>query len=129
MKRIVIVSAFLPAIGCAFYLGGCAITQPVALIGQHGEILRGTHTLSPGVGVTGGGIRMTNGKTTCSGSYELPRDIKNEDTVIFPLICSDGRTGIATASVGVPGGSGGGKVRFSDGTEGDFIIGDGARQI
>jgi len=44
MKRIVIVSAFLPAIGCAFVLGGCAITQPVALIGQHGEILRGTNT-------------------------------------------------------------------------------------
>ncbi|MGB6175387.1 MAG: hypothetical protein WBF43_03365 [Methylocella sp.] len=128
MKRSVAVSACLPAIGCAFFLGGCAISQPqpVALIGQHGEILRGTNTWSPGFG---GGIRMTNGKTTCSGSWEFPRDVKNEGTVIFPLICSDGRTGIATASFGVLGRSGGGKVRFSDGTEADFIIGEGARGI
>jgi hypothetical protein len=48
--------------------------------------------------------------------------------VIFPITCS-GRAAIATVSFGVLGGSGDGKVRFSDGTEADFIIGEGAHGI
>jgi hypothetical protein len=127
MKRVVIISACLPAIGCASFLGGCAHTVPVALIGQHGEILRGTDTLSPPDGAS---IRMTNGKTTCSGSYNPWGGGEHEDTRIFPIACSDGRTGIATLIMTGPEvGGGGGKVRFSDGTEADFIIGEGARRI
>ncbi|MGH6851231.1 MAG: hypothetical protein ACREDD_12430 [Methylocella sp.] len=116
MKRIVIVPTFLPAMACAFCLGGCAAgSVPLALIGQHGEILRGTRTVSLG----GVSISVTNGKTTCSGSYGASGST-------FPILCSDGRTGIARFSDPE---SNGGKVRFSDGTEGDFIFGDGARQI
>jgi hypothetical protein len=88
------------------------LRAPVALIGQHGEIYRGTYTPD------GGGMRMTNGKTTCS----------NQTGEINVLRCSDGRTGIATLNFATAD-SGGGKVRFSDGTEGDFIIGAGASRI
>jgi hypothetical protein len=49
----------------------------------------------------------------------------NNETQTFPIVCSDGRTGIGT----LRGDRAGGKVRFSDGTEGGFIIGAGASQI
>ncbi|MGB6175386.1 MAG: hypothetical protein WBF43_03360 [Methylocella sp.] len=120
MKRIVIVSAFLPAIGCAFLLGGCA-PLPLALIDQHGEIYRGTITPAAGFGGSNWRISMSNGKTTCS----------NDQTHDDVLRCSDGRTGIVTYTYcGKDNGiCGGGKVRFSDGTEGDFTIGGAANQI
>jgi hypothetical protein len=66
MKRFGVFSAILSATGCALFLGGCAGTTPAALISQYGEILRGTVTYSPGNEV----VSLTNGKTTCSGSFE-----------------------------------------------------------
>jgi hypothetical protein len=116
MKRSVIVSAFLPTMACAFCLGGC--TYPLALIGQHGEIYRGTFTNSLG---SDRGISMSNGKTTCS----------NQAGDINVLHCSDGRTGIVTyTDCGKDNGiCGGGRVRFSDGTEADFTLGGAASRI
>jgi len=67
---------------------------------------------------------MTNGKTTCSGSY-FPWVGEEQQSWTFPISCSDGRTGIGT----LRGDRAGGKVRFSDGTEGDFIVGAGASRI
>ncbi len=97
---------------CALCLGGCA--HPLAVITQHGEIFRGT--FMPFQGIT-----MSNEKTTCAS---VPGDI----TV---LRCSDGRTGIVTYNYCGEHGQmcGGGKVRFSDGTEGDFTTGGAAGQI
>jgi len=119
MKRIIAISATT----CAFCFGGCAtaVTVPVAVISQHGEIMRGTNTSA----LSGGSFSVTNGKITCSGSYNAVTDSK---TLTIPILCTDGRTGIATA-VRDTQFSGGGKVRFSDGSEGNFIYGDAASRI
>jgi hypothetical protein len=102
-------------------LSGCATTIPVAVIGQHGEILRGTNTFS----IEGGSFSVTDGRLTCSGSYNALIESK---TLTIPVICSDGRTGIATATRDTRM-SGGGKIRLSDGMEADFIFGEAARRI
>lgn len=120
MKRIVIIRALLPAIACGFCLSGCARTNPLALIGQHGDIYRGTFTEDL-IGERRSSISMSNGKTTCA----------NQTGDISVLRCSDGRTGIVTYTRCGKDGSicGGGRVRFSDGTEGDFTFGGAASQI
>jgi len=102
---------------CAFCLGGCA--QPLALIGQHGEIYRGTFTV--GLLNSSNSISMTNGKTTCS----------SQAGDINVLRCSDGRTGIVTYTYCGHDNHicSRGRVRFSDGTEGDFTIGGAASRI
>ncbi len=102
-------------------LSGCARTVPVAVIGQRGEILRGENKVS----LTEGSFSVTNGKLTCSGSYD---PLNHSRTITATLLCSDGRTGIAIATRDSPV-SGGGKVTLSDGEEGTFIFGDVARKI
>ena len=46
---------------------GCSGTVPVAVIGQHGEAMRGTYT----VRLSGGRFSVTNGKVTCTGSCNV----------------------------------------------------------
>ncbi len=89
----------------------------MAVITQRGEIFRGTETYNgPGTET----ISMSNGKTTCS----------SDPGGINVFHCSDGRTGIVTfTNCTDKGGCSSGRVRFSDGTEGDFIIGEAARRI
>lgn len=111
----------LVATGAATLLVGCSMTIPVAVIGQHGEIMRGTNT----VGLTEGSFSVTDGKVTCSGSYSA---LNESQTITMPVVCTDGRRGIVTATRDLPM-SGGGKVRLSDGTEADFIFGEAARRI
>ncbi len=111
----------LVATGAATLLVGCSMTIPVAVIGQHGEIMRGTNT----VGLTEGSFSVTDGKVTCSGSYSA---LNESQTITMPVVCTDGRRGIVTATRDSPM-SGGGKVRLSDGTEADFIFGEAARRI
>jgi hypothetical protein len=102
-------------------INGCAMTVPVAVIGQRGEILRGENNVS----LTEGSFSVTNGKLTCSGSYN---PLNQSSTITVTLLCSDGRTGIAIATRDSPV-SGGGKVTLSDGEEGTFIFGDAASKI
>ncbi|HEY8006214.1 MAG TPA: hypothetical protein VIE66_05305 [Methylocella sp.] len=116
-----VVPASLQAVGFAFFfLGGCAVfrTEPLALISQHGEILRGTDTFTP----SGEQLSMTNGKTTCSGATNDPL-LQRHGTQTLSIVCSDGRTGIATLR------RDGGDVRFSDGTAANYIIGEAANRI
>jgi len=108
-------------VSLAALVAGCSATIPVAVIGQHGEIMRGTNT----VGLSEGSFSVTDGKVTCSGSYNALNDSR---TITIPVLCSDGRRGIVTATRDGPM-SGGGKVRLSDGTEADFIFGEAARRI
>ena len=89
------------------------------MIGQHGEIMRGTATAS----LDGGSFQVTNGKLTCSGSYN---SFTNSVTISMPVYCSDGRKGLVTATREAGGTSGSGRVRLSDGTESDFIFGPAA---
>jgi hypothetical protein len=100
-------------------LSACAITQPVAVIDQKGHIMRGTATAS----LTGGSFQVTNGKDTCAGSYD---SLDESTTISMPVLCSDGRKGIVTATRDNSGQSGSGRVRMSDGTEADFIFGPAA---
>ena len=111
----------LVSIAAATLLVGCSTTIPVAVIGQHGEIMRGTNT----VGISGGSFSVTDGKVTCAGSYNALND---SPTITMPVVCTDGRRGIVTATRDSAM-SGGGKVRLSDGTEADFIFGEAARRI
>lgn len=47
------------------FLSGCAMTIPVAAIGEDGRVLTGVNNVS----VAEGGFRVSDGKLTCSGSY------------------------------------------------------------
>jgi hypothetical protein len=99
----------------------CSITVPVAVIGQHGEIMRGTNTAS----VFSATFTVTDGKITCSGSYN---PLNESRTITTTVTCTDGRTGIVTA-VRDSATSGGGTVTLSDGTSGRFIFGEAANRI
>jgi hypothetical protein len=117
-----LIATFVAAMGAAALLVGCSTTVPVAVIGQHGEIMRGTSTASL---FSGGSFSVTDGKVTCSGSYNA---LNESQTITMPVLCTDGRRGIITATRDSAV-SGGGKVRLSDGTEADFIFGEAAQRI
>ena len=115
MRRAVLFTGFVLA------LGGCAGSVPVAVLTSRGGTLRGT--------VARAGLRtafeVSNGRLSCSGIYPLVGDAK---VVTVTLRCNDGRTGIALVTH-QDAFNGGGTVRFSDGTEGSFVFGDGATTI
>jgi hypothetical protein len=102
------------------FLAGCTVTEPVAIITKNGQILRGTATAS----LSGGSFIVTDGPLSCSGTYD---SMTGSTTISMKVLCSDGRTGLAmvTRDKGLQSGSG--RVRLSDGTEADFVIGSGAR--
>jgi hypothetical protein len=100
----------------------CSITVPVVLIASGGTILRGTATAS----LSGGSFTVTDGVLTCAGSY----DPLNADTTIsMPTFCSDGRKGIVIATRDRSGQNGHGRIRLNDGSEGDFIFGEAAKNF
>lgn len=102
---------------CCVLLAGCAVTVPVAVIAPKGQILRGTATAA----MTGSGtFSVTDGNLSCAGSYN---SFDASPTISMPVQCNDGRKGIITATRNGDGLSGAGRVRLSDGTEGDFIFG------
>jgi len=105
----------------SFLILGCSMTIPVAVIGQHGEIMRGTNTVS----LSSATFTVTDGKVTCSGSYN---PLNESRTITTTVTCTDGRTGIVTATRDSPT-TGGGTVMMSDGTSGRFIFGDAANRI
>jgi hypothetical protein len=102
----------------------CAVTEPVAVVskGVPGGIMRGTATAS----VTGGSFNISNGKLTCSGSYDA---YELSITISMPVLCNDGRKGIVTATRNRSGRGGGGHFTLTDGTTGDFIFGAAAEQL
>ena len=100
---------------------GCSTTSPVAVIDQHGSILRGTSTAA----ISGGSFEVSGGGVRCAGNYNA---FDTSPTITTTALCSDGRRGIVTVNRNKSGG-GSGRVRFSDGTEADFLFGDAARNI
>jgi hypothetical protein len=99
-------------------LSGCATTVPVAVIGEDGRILTGSNTAS----MTAGTFSVTDGKLTCSGSYD---PWQQSATISMPVLCSDGRKGIIRA-VRDTATSGSGTVRLDDGYKADFLFGKAA---
>ena len=104
----------------AFLLAACEVTQPVAVIGDKGEIFKGTATASM---AEGGRFSASNGSITCGGSYNLN---PGSQTTSFPVICSDGRKGIGTATRDASGVTGSGTIRMNDGSAWTFVFGPSA---
>lgn len=100
----------------AFLLSGCSITWPVAVITDKGQTLKGSATAS----ITGGSFQATDGKLTCSGSYD---SMSTSTTITMPVLCSDGRKGIVMATRDAGGNSGSGRIRMEDGSSADFVFG------
>jgi len=99
-------------LGCA----ACSITEPVVVIGQNGQMLRGATTAA----LSGGSFTVTDGKLTCGGSYN---SWDMSLTISMPVTCSDGRQGIVIATRDSSGTSGSGNVRLSDGSSSTFLFG------
>jgi hypothetical protein len=102
-------------------LSGCATTFPGAVIAPNGQILRGENFVT----FSAGTFSVTDGRLTCAGSYN---PLSQSQTITVAVRCSDGRTGIATATRDTAT-SGGGKVTFSDSLEWTFVFGEAARKI
>lgn len=103
-------------------LAACAteITQPVAVIGDRGEIYKGSVKASIS---EGGSFFASNGRNTCSGSYDA---LTPSLTVSFPVVCSDGRKGLGTATRDAGGVTGSGTIRMTDGSNWTFVFGPAA---
>lgn len=108
----------------ALALGGCAITEPVAVVskGIPGGIMRGTTTAA----VSGGSFSVSNRSLTCGGDYNA---LDTSPTISIPVLCSDGRKGIIIATRDNNGMSGGGHFTLNDGTTGDFMFGAAAGKL
>jgi hypothetical protein len=110
--------------GAALVLAGCAITEPVAVVGKGIPAggMRGTTTAS----VSGGSFSVSNGSLTCGGDDNA---LDTSPTISIPVLCSDGRKGIITATRDNSGMSGGSHFTLSDGTTGDFMFGAAAAKL
>lgn len=100
-------------------LSACSVTQPVVVITDRGQTLRGSATAT----LSGGSFSATDGQLTCSGAYD---SLSLEKTITMPARCSDGRKGIVIATRDSSGQSGHGIIQMSDGTKGTFIFGPSA---
>lgn len=111
---------------CAVFLAGCAVTRPVVVIADNGEMLRGsaTATLSSGTFEVSGKWKGKN--LSCAGSYD---SLDTSPTISMPVHCNDGRKGIVIASRQRNGMDGSGRVRLNDGTEADFVFGTAAEAL
>jgi hypothetical protein len=105
-------------------LVGCSLTEPVAVVSKDipGGIMRGTTTAS----LSGGSFSVSNGELTCGGDYN---SLDQSPTISIPILCSDGRKGIVTATRDYSGTSGGGHFTLNDGATGDFMFGAAAGKL
>ena len=107
----------LGVVGTTLLLSACAVTEPVVIIGKDGDTLRGTVTAS----LTGGGsFRATDGRVTCTGSYN---SLSMSVTITMQVLCSDGRKGFAIATREANGRDGHGTVTMNDGSKWTFVFG------
>lgn len=111
------------SIGILALCGGLAAcdvaTHPVAVVGPSSTVYRGTATATL---FEGGWFQVTNGGNTCRGQY-MPGVAGS--TVTFPVQCTNGLSGIGTATY-QSALQGGGMITMQDGTQWQFIFGRGA---
>jgi hypothetical protein len=103
-------------------LAACDVTYPVAVVGPGATVYRGTATAQF---LEGGWFQVGNGSNTCRGQY-VPSS--PGQVVTFPVTCSNGLSGIGTATF-QDGRSGGGEITMQDGTAWRFIFGPGALRV
>ena len=116
MRRLValVLGAILSA--CAV----TAVTEPVVVIGNNGQTLRGTATGR----ISGDGtFSVTDGQLTCGGNYN---SLSTEVTINAQVLCSDGRKGIVISTRESSGVAGHGTVKLNDGSDWTFIFGSAA---
>lgn len=114
MKKIIGITAM-----ALMTLAACDVTHPVAVVGPSDTVFRGTATATF---LEGGWFQASNGKTSCSGRYAPSPDAVQ---VTFPVRCTNGLTGIGTATFENPRASGG-EIVMRDGTKWRFIFGQNA---
>ena len=114
-KRAVILAALL-------FCPSCTVTEPVVAVGPNGDIFHGMTTAA----LNGGKFGVSDGKITCSGTYD---DYDLSPTLVIPTKCSDGRTGVITATRDVDAHSGIGTIAVSDGTTWSFGFGADAARV
>ena len=74
-----------------FTLIACATTGRVAVFNKQGVAMTGTYTASLG----GGYFIVTNGKVTCSGSYDA---LDMSENITMPVHCSNGVKGFVVST-------------------------------
>jgi hypothetical protein len=89
-------------------LAGCSVSAPAVVSGADGLMLRG----SVRGDMSGGTWAVTDGRLTCSGSYDPFSTAISLELVVR---CTDGRRGIATVVRDADLESGKGSVRMEDG--------------
>ncbi len=109
-------------LGAIALLTSCgSVTVPVLVVADSGERLQGTTTAS----ISGGTFEVAGPlggeKVTCRGDYNA---LDSSKTIAIPTTCSDGRTGMITATRDSSGMNGSGQVRLTDGTQGEFYFGN-----
>lgn len=104
-------------------LAACDVaTHPVAVVGPSATVYRGTATATL---FEGGWFQASNGGNSCRGQYQPGTA---GDTVTFPVTCTNGLSGIGTATY-QSALQGGGEIVMQDGTRWQFIFGRGALRI
>lgn len=111
----------IAAIGLGL-LTACDVSHPVAVVGPGNTVFKGSATATF---LEGGWFQATNGKTSCQGRY---RPASESKIVTFPVTCSNGLTGIGTATYETPR-AGGGEIVMSDGSRWKFIFGRAALAV
>lgn len=104
------------------FLAACDVSHPVAVVGPGNSVFKGAATASF---LEGGWFQATNGTTSCKGRY---RPGLQSGTVTFPVTCTNGLTGIGTATYETPR-AGGGTIVMQDGSRWKFIFGRAALAI
>jgi hypothetical protein len=111
---------FYKSIGILALCSGLAacdvVTHPVAVVGPSNTVYRGTATATL---FEGGWFQVSNGANTCQGRYS-PGTLGT--TTTFPVTCTNGLTGIGTATY-QSALEGGGEITMQDGTQWQFIFG------
>ena len=103
-------------------LAACDVSHPVAVVGPGNTVFRGSATATF---LEGGWFQVTNGATSCQGRY---RPGGQTGTTTFPVQCSNGMTGVGTATYETPR-SGGGEIVMKDGARWKFIFGRAALAV
>ncbi len=111
------------ALGACVAVAGCDVaTHPVAVVGPSSVVYRGTATATL---FEGGWFQVNGGGNTCRGEY---RPGAAGAVVTFPVTCTNGLTGIGTATYSSAL-EGSGQIVMQDGTQWQFIFGRSALQI
>lgn len=106
----------------AFLVAACDVSHPVAVVGPGNTVFKGSATATF---LEGGWFQANNGTTTCQGRY---RPATATRTVTFPVTCSNGKSGVGTATYETPR-DGGGEIVMQDGSRWKFIFGRAALSV